>query len=217
MVAIMSDDLRLTFTNLHRQTIEAFLGLLDGFYENLEAGLLELADRLDDDVRSRCLTLMREMREQRSQTCQRFAHRLAADESRWIAPSADTIEQHDELVDEVAITLVARAEHFRPAIEAIAQRTATATGRDTTAVDIPIAPHRLTYQFLSSCHQLKSDRAFATMVGALFGRFVLDGLGPIYGQCNERLAKSGFELASAQSTESATTNASQEIHEHAAA
>lgn len=188
----MSVDL--TFGDLHRQTVEALLSLLDGFHENLEYAVLELAERQDEAVGSRYVVFLQALRKHRDALSEEFAHRVASDVRWWTDEPDEPLEPVHESLEAEAKSLAGRAGHFSPAIDAVVQRTATATGRPPVAVQIPIAPQRLAYHFLTACTQLQPDPALTTMLGELFGRFVLDGLGPIYGCCNSQLEKAGFGL-----------------------
>lgn len=188
----MTDDVRDTFTALHHQVIAELLHLLDGFFVNLEYGLFEMADRLDDEAtRTRSFNLMREMRHQRPQILRTFTRFLEADRARWTEPSKETEE--DEALYRHASALARKgANHLRPVLHLIAERTAYATDRHAAEVQLPISPVRLTYNFLRSCRLLESDDTFAQMVNELFSRFVLDRLGTVYGRCNDRLGAAGF-------------------------
>jgi hypothetical protein len=202
----MSDDVRNTFASVHHQVIAELLHLLDGFFLNLEYGLFELADRLDDEaVRTRCFNLMREMRLQRPKILRTFTRLSEADQDRWIdAPAAP--EEDEALYREARTLARTDAVHLRPVLHAIAARTAYATDRHAAEVRLPISPARITYNFLRSCRLLENDETFAGMVNELFRRFVLDRLGTIYGRCNDRLGAAGYEpvLESEQPEGSAT-------------
>jgi hypothetical protein len=86
--------------------------------------------------------------------------------------------------------------HFSGVLQSIAERAEVATGRPFKGGhDIPISPRRVARAFVVSCRSLKLDHASIEIVQDLFSRFVLDGLGNIYGQCNLRLHGEGFATA----------------------
>ena len=88
-----------------------------------------------------------------------------------------------------------RTAHFRPVLSNIRERTATASERNILEVRIPISPYQIAYNFLATCRSLDLDGEAVDMVQDLFERFVLDRLGNIYGDCNQRLEEAGFGLA----------------------
>jgi hypothetical protein len=188
----MTDDVRDTFAALHHQVVTELLHLLDGFFVNLEYGLFEMADRLDDEaLRTRSFNLMREMRHQRPRILRTFTRLLEADQVRWTEP-CEEIEEDEALHRHAGALARKGANHLRPVLHLIAERTAYATDRHAAEVQLPISPVRLTYNFLRSCRLLEADETFAEMVNELFSRFVLDRLGTVYGRCNDRLGAAGF-------------------------
>lgn len=188
----MSDDVSNTFAAVHHQVVGELLHLLDGFFLNLEYGLFELADRLEDDaVRTGSFNLMREMRLQRPQILRTFTRLTEGDRAYWTEAREDT-EEDEALYRQARALARTDAIHLRPVLHAIAERTAYATDRHAAEVRLPISPARITYNFLRSCRLLENDETLAAMVHDLFRRFVLDRLGTIYGRCNDRLGAAGY-------------------------
>ena len=82
--------------------------------------------------------------------------------------------------------------HFNVLLQDIAERTAAATNRLTADVNVPVSPYQISYNFLASCRSLDFDKSSVELVQELFERFVLDRMGSVYGDCNQRLEECGF-------------------------
>lgn len=188
----MRDDVGSVYTTVHQRVIVELLHLLDGFFVNLEYGLFELADRLDDDdVRTGAFNLMREMRYKRPQLLRMFTRLVEADQA-WWTESRSGSDGDGALYRHAQLMAQNCEAHFGPLLQTIAARTAHATERGVVDVQLPISPVRLTYNFLRSCRLLEPDRVLGTMVDDLFGRFVLDRLGTVYGRCSASLEAAGY-------------------------
>jgi hypothetical protein len=86
--------------------------------------------------------------------------------------------------------------HFSGLLGVIAARAESAgTRRFDTVSDLPISPRRVAVAFVVSCRSLRFDHAAIQIVQELFSRFVLDGLGNVYGAFNLRLEEEGFLTA----------------------
>lgn len=201
----MRDDLRREFAVIHYQTVGEMLHLLDGFYVNLEDGLFELASRMNDkEVLVQSFALARELRTGRAGLLRNFTSFMEADQVWWWnapeEPDGVRDENEQSLCHHAQHVARKRTIHFSRVLSVIAERTACATRRDTADVQLPVSPLRLTYNFLRSWESLESDMTYVEMVRNLYGRFVLDRLGTIYGLCNQRLSEvTGFmDMKSAQ-------------------
>ena len=190
-------DPRSVFTAMHQQVTAELLHLMDGFYSNIEDGLFELAFRDDDDAKQRhCFDLMREMRYRRTNLVQTFAKRMQRGVSEWFyQPPNVSNKPRDEFTAEAAAMAEKCESHFHVLLQSIAQRAAFGTGHGTRAEDLPIGPSRIAHCFLLSCRSLKFDESSIATVQELFGRFILDRLGCVYGQCNQRLERAGYPTA----------------------
>lgn len=185
---------------LHHSVTGELLRLIDGFYSNIEDGLFELAFRTGDEPqRRRCFDLMRELRFRRTGLVKAFARSMDRYCSLWFGADesldveASTGKELDQLIMRMAEKSSA---HFFGVLQSIAERAEVATGRAFDgAQDVPISPRRVARAFVVSCRSLKLDHASIEIVQDLFARFVLDGLGNIYGQCNLRLHSEGYATA----------------------
>jgi hypothetical protein len=186
---------------LHHNVTGELLRLIDGFYSNIEDGLFELAYRTGDEgQRRRCFDLMRELRFRRTGLVKAFARSMDRYRGLWFDPD-ESLEAESATGQELDQLIMRMAEksnsHFSGVLQCIAQRAEIATGRAFKGggQDVPIAPRRVARAFVVSCRSLKLDHASIEIVQDLFSRFVLDGLGSIYGHCNLRLHSEGYETA----------------------
>jgi hypothetical protein len=186
-------DPRNVLTATHHKVTGELLHLMDGFYSNIEDGLFELAFRDDDDREQRhCFDLMREMRYRRTNLIQTFAKRMQKSLEGWFS-DIPLATDHSE---EFAILAQGMSEkcssHFNMLLQNIAERTAYGTERDSRTLELPISPYHISYCFVLSCRSLEFDKHSIEIVQELFGRFVLDRLGAVYGECNQRLEEAGY-------------------------
>ena len=191
-------DPRNVFTAMHHKATGELLHLMDGLYMNIEDGLFEFAYRHEDDEdRQRaCFDLMRELRYRRSNLIQSFAKRMQRGLDYWLGEKLEFDTEYDVHLDKVAQQMSAKCTaHFRQLLSNITERTASASGRAVEDVKIPISPYQIAYNFLATCRSLDLDNEAIEVVQNLFERFVLDRLGNVYGDCNQRLEEAGFSLA----------------------
>ena len=121
---------------------------------------------------------------------------VESDRNLWMDGDHHTGDATDELLYRRARLLAHKREvHFSSVIQIITLRTANATDRDPDQILLPISPVRISYNFLRSCRLLESDESFDVMMHSLFGRLVLDRLGPLYGHCSESLQQFGSPSA----------------------
>ncbi len=192
-----SRDPRTVFTAMHHKATGELLHLMDGLYLNIEDGLFEFAYRHEDDEAKQraCFDLMRELRYRRSNLIQSFARRMQRGLGYWLEDKQEFDTEYDVHLDQVAQKMSEKCTaHFAFLLTQIAERTATASGRDVADVKIPISPYQIAYNFLATCRSLDLDNEAIGIVQNLFERFVLDRLGNIYGECNRRLEDAGFDV-----------------------
>ena len=187
-------DPRNVLTALHHKVTGELLHLMDGFYSNIEDGLFELAFRDEDDREQRhCFDLMREMRYRRTNLIQTFARRMQMSLEDWFADVPPPAEDDDDDFALLARNMSEKvAAHFSTLLQNIVERTAYGTERDINILELPISPYRISYCFVMSCRSLEFDKHSIEIVQDLFGRFVLDRLGAVYGECNQRLEDAGY-------------------------
>jgi hypothetical protein len=184
------------FAALHHEVTSELLRLLDGFYSNIEDGLFELAYRTGEDgQRRRCFDLMRELRFRRAGLVKNFARAMDRYRELWI----DATDPEAELsgADDLRALVLKMAEktnaHFSGVLNTIAERAEIAGARPFDKhADLPISPRRIAQAFVHSCRSLRLDQGSIEIVQELFSRFVLDGLGNVYGACNLRLQDEGY-------------------------
>jgi hypothetical protein len=179
------------FTAMHHRVTGELLHLMDGLYSNIEDGLFELAFRArQEQQKRRCFDLMREMRFQRSRVVQNFARRLQTGFDAWIK---GTDSGRDEAPSEQARRMAQKCtSHFSGVLQNLSERAAYALGRDVHRSHLPIGPHQIACHFIESMKALKFDDSAIEIVEELFSRFVLERLGSVYGECNQRLERAGF-------------------------
>jgi hypothetical protein len=180
---------------MHHKVTGDLLHLMDGLYSNIEDGLFELAYRHEGNElqQRRSFDLMREMRFRRSNLIQAFAKRMQRGLEYWFGDKFEYDTEYDVEFDALARGMSEKCSaHFNMLLGNIIERTAFATQRKPDAVNIPISPYQVSYNFLASCRSLDFDLQSIELVQDLFERFVLDRLGPVYGDCNQRLEDSGF-------------------------
>ncbi len=179
------------FTAMHHRVTGEILHLMDGLYCNIEDGLFELAYRTEsDEQKRRCFDLMREMRFQRSRVVQSFARRLQSALENWVSASAsDRAPDHSEQARRMAHKCHA---HFSGVLQNLTERAAYALGRDMDRVGLPMGPYQVACHFIDAMRSLEFDDQAIEIVEDLFSRFVLERLGPVYGECNQRLERAGY-------------------------
>ncbi len=184
-------DPRNVFTAMHHRVTGELLHLMDGLYSNIEDGLFELAFRTRrNEQKRRCFDLMREMRFQRARVVQSFARRLQADFESWMARSGPEAEA---AVNEQARRMAQKCtSHFGGVLTTLAERAAFALDRDMHHTELPMGPCQIACNFIESMKALEFDDDAIAIVEELFSRFVLERLGPVYGECNQRLERAGF-------------------------
>ena len=193
-----SYEYRDVFLAIHHQATGELLQLMDGFYSNIEDGLFELAYRTQDESqRARYFDLMREMRLRRSTLVKGFARGMDRNLKAWFDPERSAIlgavpvPELDEIVDGMVTKSNA---HFAGVLQVIAERAEQALNIPCT--EAPISPRHVASAFVNSCRTLKLDTEAIEIVQDLFCRFVLDGLGAIYGEFNLALQAEGYQTAS---------------------
>ena len=178
------------FSAMHHRVTGELLHLMDGLYSNIEDGLFELAYRSQNDAQKRrCFDLMREMRFQRSRVVQNFARRLQNAFDAWINGTAAGDTEDPEQVRRMARACAA---HFSGVLQSLTERAAAALDRDVHRSSLPIGPEQIAGHFIGSMKALDFDDESIEIVEELFSRFVLERLGPVYGECNQRLERAGF-------------------------
>lgn len=185
-------DPKTVFASIHHRITGELLHLLDGFYSNIEDGLFELAYQGDNGAqRRRCFDLMREMRYRRGSLIQTFAKRLQRQQEDWLGHEDLRSDRQDLLVLAQRMSEKANG-HFSPLLQEIAERAADGAESGTRMVAVPVRPERVAYHFIASCQSLDFDKHSIEIVQQLFGRFVLDRMGGVYGECNRRLMDAGY-------------------------
>lgn len=177
------------FSAMHHRVTGELLHLMDGLYSNIEDGLFELAFRTRrEEQKRRCFDLMREMRFQRSRVVQNFARRLQSVFEAWVGGKAVAHagnEQAERMAQKCRL-------HFSGVLQCLAERTANALGRDDGQAALPMGPYQISCSFVDSMKALDFDEDSIEVVEELFSRFVLERLGGVYGECNQRLERAGF-------------------------
>ncbi|MBV1905287.1 MAG: DUF1631 domain-containing protein [Pseudomonadales bacterium] len=187
---------------VHYCATTQILGLMDGFYSNIEESLFELAHNTEEDEqRRRCFDLMRELRFRKSGLLKNFSRTLDRYRVAWFSGENSKVAEGrsgvpsnlQQLVDDMAQKTYS---HFSGVLTIIAERVADATGSLIGAHGLPIAPISVSKAFVASCRSLRMDNASIEIVQNLFARYVLDCLGPIYGEANRSLNEHGFRSLS---------------------
>ncbi|MBX3707372.1 MAG: DUF1631 family protein [Pseudomonadales bacterium] len=178
---------------LHHRVTGELLHLVDGLYANIEDGLFELAYRAPEEARKRrYFDLMREMRYRKSSLIQGLARRMQQALQQWFRPELGNGETDAE-INALAAGMAERCmAHFGGVLRSLSERTAFALDCDPDVAALPIGPERIAGSFLGTMKALKFDEHAIVIVQDLFVRFVLDRLGPVYGDCNMRMQDAGF-------------------------
>jgi len=187
-------DPRNIFSAMHHRVTGELLHLMDGFYSNIEEGLFELAFRNEDvDQQRRCFDLMRELRYRRSNLIQTFAKRMQKGMDGWFNDTVENDQDEGAEFEQLATQMAEKCSaHFGILLQNIAERAAYGTGRDVDGFSLPISPFQIAYSFIISCRSLEFDSHAIEIVQELFRRFVLDRLGAVYAECNQRLEEAGY-------------------------
>ena len=188
-------DPRNVFISVHHKATSSLLHLMDGLYSNIEDGLFELAYRNEgnEEQQRRCFELMREMRYRQTNLLQAFAKRMQRGLDYWFGDKFEYDTEYDVEFDAMARGMAEKcSSHFNILLQNIIERTAYATNRKSDSVTLPISPYQVAYNFLASCRSLDFDRHSIQLVQDLFCRFVLDRMGPTFGECNQQLEEAGY-------------------------
>jgi hypothetical protein len=180
------------FAKLHREATDELLQLMDGFYSNIEDGLFELAYANEDQTQQRNINeLMRELRFRRKTLIKTFGKLVRNAARSWCSEvdARPTDSEESILANQMATKC---ASHFGQLLRNIAERTAHAINHDVDAASIPVSPEQVSLHFVMSCRWLHFDQSSIETVQTLFGRFVLERLGHIYGQINATLEEAGY-------------------------
>lgn len=185
-------------TALHKSVTRDLIRLLDGFYSNIEDGLFEHAYQTEDaSQRARYFDLMREMRMRRSALVKGFARGMDRNLKSWFDPEraailgAVPVPELEAIVTEM---VKKSSSHFSGVLHVIAERAGLAL--NLPCPEAPISPRHIASAFVNSCRTLKLDTEAIEIVQDLFCRFVLDGLGSIYGEFNQALLNEGYLTSS---------------------
>lgn len=183
---------------VHYSATTQILALMEGFYSNIEEGLFELAHNTrENEQRRRCFDLMRELRFRKSGLLKNFSRTLDRYRVMWFsgengykASGRHTVSNDlQSLVDNMAQKSYS---HFSGVLTTIAERVGDATQSPMHATALPISPLNVSRAFVASCRSLQMDTRSIEIVQNLFGRFVLDRLGPVYGETNRLLEEHGY-------------------------
>ncbi len=186
---------------LHQSVTGELLRLIDGFYSNIEDGLFELG--VSYRRRSTTPSLFRSdariaisphrpgesIRAFDGSISQALVRRRRVARGRSVNRQGTGSIDHADGGEEQFALLRGAADASRSA------RRSRQVEHSTAAQDVPISPRRVARAFVVSCRSLKLDHASIEIVQDLFSRFVLDGLGSIYGHCNLRLHSEGYATA----------------------
>lgn len=171
----------------HVTVAQAVLELFEGFFVNFEDALFEYAYRSESKlIQQRCFNLMRELREQREDLTHVFASVLERRRLDWYR--AEQPLQDATLARASTLAATANA-NFLPLLEQIAARMSGLDAAELGALQMPVGPTGVAHAFLLSLRARGFDKSADRMLGALFRRFVLDRLGPIYGELNLHLMR----------------------------
>lgn len=179
------------FTAMHHRLTGELLHLMDGLYSNIEDGLFELAFRArQEEQKRRCFDLMREMRYQRARVVQNFAKRLQVAFDAWLSPEGG---RRQRAQNEQAVRMAQKCmSHFGGVLQNLTERSSAALGRPMDRSELPMGPYQIACHFIDAMHALEFDDDAIRIVEELFSRFVLERLGSVYGECNQRLERAGF-------------------------
>ena len=187
----MVDPNRL-FAAIHTHVSGELMQLMNGFYSNIEDGLFELAYTNKDQMQQRqVVELMRELRFRRKQLLKTFGKRIQTAGQGWLGEYDTGTELIEERV--IANEMAAKcSSHFGHVLQSVAERTSHATNREVTKSQLPPSPEEVSYHFVMSCRSVRFDHYTVDTVQSLFGRFVLDRLGAVYGRINNELEDAGY-------------------------
>ncbi|MCZ6620045.1 MAG: DUF1631 family protein [Gammaproteobacteria bacterium] len=187
-------DPRKILAVMHQRVIGDLLNLIDGFYSNIEEALFELAFRnKDEDQQRRCFDLMRELRYRRSNLIEMFAKHMHGGLKGWFSHDFEPEVEEDPEFTRLAASMAKKCSaHFTTLLQNIAERAAYGTCLYMDRANLPIGPFQIAYNFVVSCRTLEFDEQAIEIVQELFGRFVLDRMGGVYGDCNRCLEQAGY-------------------------
>lgn len=185
----MGNGIEQTFAAIHHQAISEVLHLLDGFYENLEHGLFELAFHIDDQcMQGRCAETMKDLRLQKTQVIRKFTKLMEADRALWLTSSSNQAPNEEVLVTVRSLAQKHKS-HFGTALRSIVRNTALASDLSEAELEFPFGPERLAYHFFRCVAEGRDDPELSSMLYDLFSRLVLGRLGSLYGRINLQLIR----------------------------
>ena len=169
----------------HVRATRAILKLFEGFFVNFEDALFEDAYRSDSElIQQNCFNLMRELRQQGDHVTEVFAGALVRRRLDWYQPQ---LPMDDAILARANSLAAPTNANFSPLLEQIAVRMMELGAAELNALQMPLGPTRVAHAFFMSLQARGFDRSNDEILGALFRRFVLDRLGPVYGELNLHL------------------------------
>jgi hypothetical protein len=110
----------------------------------------------------------------------------------WFRPEAVREEFDHETAQRAGRMAERCTAHFGGVLRNLIERAAFALDLEPDALRLPIGPRQIAGNFLMTMRALRFDEQSIEIVQELFGRFVLDRLGQVYGDCNTRMQDAGF-------------------------
>ena len=169
----------------HVTMTQAILELFEGFFVNFEDALFEYAYRSDSEqVQQHCFNLMRELRLQREHLIEVVGGVLERRRLDWYCSERPSNDGLHARARSMAATANA---HFSPLLEQLVGRMTALGAVDTSLHAIPLGPTGVAHAFLLALRARGFHPSADELLGELFRRFVLDRLGPVYGDLNRHL------------------------------
>jgi len=181
------EDLETLFCAIHNDTEHEISRLMSGFFQNAENSLFEIAYATRDQQHQRlAIETMRSLRESRQQLLSKFLHHLELDKVSWL--SIDVASGDIPWAYETARQMADKCfSHFGGVLKIIAEYTAKANQQPKLATQLPIHPTQISTHFIRAWREVAINQAALPVLQDLFGRFVLDRLGHLYGRIHYRL------------------------------
>ena len=167
----------------HRWVVDGVVLRLDGLLVNADDALFELATRSAEAFEQRrCFDLARQLRVQREQIIRGYRHAMERGRRVWTLRDFRT-RQSDAAWDH-ARTLSAKAHvHFAPLLRELSGQFANLLGCTVDSFEaLPIAPAWVANGYLEARRETGFSAAATLFLDRLFVRYVVDGLGAIYGE-----------------------------------
>ncbi len=178
------------FEQVHETAQERVGALLSGMFDSAQDALFELAERSDDAEEHRaCFDLARDLHQTKDAFRARFLQAFGRAKRIWAARLFEVKSTDQDLWRAQALSDKTSA-HFSVLLAEISKRVSELLECDVPAPDaLPISPVWVVRCYFEALAEFTEDKKTRQFLNTLFVRFVVDRLGPVYGEVYTQLGE----------------------------